>query len=40
MIFRSFAVGLNYPSVSGSNSNSNQGVERSVPLTQDLGLLC
>src|SRR5712691_10401157 len=28
MIFRPFAVGSNYPSVSGSNSNSNQGVER------------
>ena len=28
MVFRPFAVGLNYPSVFGSNPNSNQGVER------------
>ena len=28
MIFRPFAVGSNYPNVAGSNSNSNQGVER------------
>ena len=28
MIFRPFAVGSNYPNVAGSNSNSNQGIER------------
>ena len=28
MIFRPRAAGINYPSVSGSNSDSNQGVER------------
>jgi hypothetical protein len=27
-IFRPFSVGLNYPTVSGSNFNSNQEVER------------
>jgi hypothetical protein len=28
-IFRSFALGSNYPNVSGSNSNHSQGIERS-----------
>jgi hypothetical protein len=38
MVFRPFAAGSNYPSVSGINSNHSQGVEReSVRLMLDLG---
>jgi hypothetical protein len=39
MVFRPFAVGSNYPSVSGINSNHSQGVERpSVRPMLNLGI--